>query len=77
MGKPMELIRFLKNRLFRKRRKTMKIIVGAGVVSYEITGLNPGQSVSVVANSAAGNSPAAIYTAPLPTAAPDVPVVAD
>ena len=70
-------IKYLINLLFRKKGNAMKITVKPGILSYEVAGLLPGQAVQVTASNAVGTGPAATYTAPADTAAPEAPEVTD
>ena len=57
----------------------MRITVkeGQGIEYYEVTGLEPGQQVSVAAVNSVGASTESTYTAPAAAAAPDAPTISD
>jgi hypothetical protein len=74
----LSLIRSLTSRLSRKKKgTTMKVAIQPGVTEVEVSGLLPGQTVSVTETNAAGVSPSASYTAPAPSAPPAEPTVTD
>jgi hypothetical protein len=55
----------------------MNVVIKPGVTEIEVSGLYPGQVVSVIAKAGAMTSPSTSYTAPAATTEPEAPVVSD